>query len=77
MPTMLATGRRRASLSPRERQVLDAYGRLWSWKLVGAELQISESTAKQHGYVACRKLGVERIGQAVILANRRSRPRRA
>ncbi len=55
-----------AGLSRRERQVLEAYAVYWSWKLVGYVLGISARTAEWHGQNACRKLGTDRIGQAII-----------
>ncbi len=59
-----------AGLSRRERQVLEAYAVYWSWKAVGAVLGISVPTAKQYGDSARRKLGCERIGQAILLVRR-------
>ncbi len=59
-------------LSRRERQVLEAYAVYWSWKAVGAVLAISPRTARHHGEAACRRLGVERIGQAILIVNARS-----
>lgn len=56
-----------ASLSPREREILDLIARGDSNKLIARELGIAETTVKIHVQHLLRKLGLESRVQAAVL----------
>jgi DNA-binding NarL/FixJ family response regulator len=58
------------SLTERETDVLRLYIELGGYKHIAAHMHLSVSTVKQHATAALRKLGVQTIGQAVVLYDR-------
>lgn len=62
----------RGELTVREREVIDTYAEVWSFKGVAERLGISVFTVRQHADSARRKLGAATIGQAVVFTNERS-----
>jgi len=67
----LGPGRRRTTLSPREREVLRLFAGGHSNKQIARALGITERTVKFHVTSILNKLGAENRAQAVALAAQR------
>ena len=61
-----------ASLTPREKQILDLVSRGYQNKAIAAELELSESTVKVHIHNIISKLGSQNRNEAATLFRARS-----
>jgi DNA-binding CsgD family transcriptional regulator len=57
-------------LTPRQREVLEAYGRLHSAEAVAEEFSVSVRTVRNHLHQACKRLGCKRSREALYLESR-------